>query len=207
INDAIQFWSNHFQKSKLKAILQFLSDHNIDFCQSPDKQKAKYSICRYIKRINIKLKHKFKNIGKDSCKCVRGKIPISISLKNMDNDINDFILAFDKKEYSSKCHIDNFIFNRYKVQIGKFIKKAEGLKKKDDTIGFINLVKNLNDVTKKETSYLSCKICERIGDVVIALETPREMILEHTDYSFNLLCPIIDQPHKQHISEMKYIKK
>ncbi|MEQ8957151.1 MAG: hypothetical protein RLP02_04380 [Coleofasciculus sp. C2-GNP5-27] len=41
----------------------------------------------------------------------------------------------------------------------------------------------------------------KIGDAVIALNAPRQMQLEHTDNSFDYLCPPIEQPHNKHPSE------
>lgn len=43
-----------------------------------------------------------------------------------------------------------------------------------------------------------------IGDAVIALEAGREMRLECTDYSFDHLCPLIEQPYYRHPSESRF---
>ena len=43
-----------------------------------------------------------------------------------------------------------------------------------------------------------CKRCEKIGDAIIALDAPRDLRLEHTDSSFDYLCPSIKQPHYKH---------
>jgi len=64
---------------------------------------------------------------------------------------------------------------------------AEGLKRFTDEFGDV------------ETCRSQCK--EKIGDAVIALNAPRQMRLEHTDNSFDYLCPPIEQPHHKHPSE------
>ena len=45
-----------------------------------------------------------------------------------------------------------------------------------------------------------------IGDAIIALDAPRDMQLEHTDHSFDHLCPPIGQPHRKHPSEQHIVK-
>jgi len=40
-----------------------------------------------------------------------------------------------------------------------------------------------------------------IGDAITFLNAPRQMQLEHTDNSFDYLCPPIQQPHHKHPSE------
>jgi ADP-heptose:LPS heptosyltransferase len=50
-----------------------------------------------------------------------------------------------------------------------------------------------------------CKRCEKIGDAVIALNAPRNLRLEHTDSSFDYLCPSIKQPHCKHSSETQVV--
>ncbi|MDZ7966366.1 MAG: hypothetical protein RM368_15540 [Nostoc sp. DedSLP03] len=42
-------------------------------------------------------------------------------------------------------------------------------------------------------------------DVVIALNAPQNMQLEHTDNSFDYLCPSINQPHYKHPSENQIV--
>lgn len=207
INEALQVWSHDFSKSKLKALIQFISDQKLDFNDIQDKQKAKYSICRYIKRLNIKLKRNFKNVGRDSCKCQRGKIDILVSLKNMDEGLNNFIQEFDNiVECTNKCHIVDFIFTRFRTEIDEFINNVGDIKKDKNSEGYEKLIENLRKIKNKDPSKLNCNACQRIGDVIIALDTPGEMRIEHTDYSFDYLCPVIKQPHNRHPSEVSYIK-
>ena len=73
----------------------------------------------------------------------------------------------------------------------------------------------LKTVLEQGESACSCKCCERIGDVVIALDAPRHLQFEHTDKAFDYLCPPlaqpsgteIAQPHCKHPSETKIIQE
>lgn len=62
------------------------------------------------------------------------------------------------------------------------------------------------DAILREEVLPSCKQCEAIGDAVISLEVPQGMCLEHSDYSFDHLCEVIEKPHFRHPSEKALIR-
>ena len=70
--------------------------------------------------------------------------------------------------------------------------------------GFKKIADNLKEAIKDKLKF-SCHFCEKIGDSVIAIESQRDMQLDHTDYSFDHLCPIISQPHFKHPSETAFL--
>jgi len=69
--------------------------------------------------------------------------------------------------------------------------------------GFQKIAKNLERIFAENGDPCSCRMCGNIGDAVIALDCPRDMQLEHTDYSFDFLCPPIKQLHKLRPSDLK----
>ncbi|MGH9851388.1 MAG: hypothetical protein ACREBD_16240 [Blastocatellia bacterium] len=125
----------------------------------------------------------------------------------MPDGLRRFLEAFeDTTTCRSKCSIEDFILRRHRKEIESYIGQAEQLPNNQHSRGFIKIAGNLRDIVEKGGTACSCKKCESIGDTIIALQAPRTMRLEHTDNSFNHLCPPLNQSHYQHPSESAVAK-
>jgi hypothetical protein len=212
IGDAVALWSNEFQSSRLKAILQLISQlfstQCLDFDLAKDKEKSLHILGIYIKRFESSLRRNFKDTGCDSTHCTRAKIPFKINLDNMAEGFKEFVDEFnDKKSCRSKCHIDKFLLVRHRNNIEMYVQKSTQFAQKTGAHqGFVKISQNLKEILEKGESACSCNRCEKIGDAVIALDSPRDMQLEHIDNSFDYLCPPIAQPHLLHPSEKKVLQ-
>lgn len=209
IGDAITLWSNRFKGSELKAILQFIPQLFGDYQFNPNnpqnKEQALYVLASYIKRFELILRTKFKSIN-DSTACTRGLVALTVDLKSPESGFKKFVSEFgDVKACRSQCQIDKFLLTQYRSEIESLVKLASQLPKNTNTRGFINIASNLKEILTSGAAACDCKRCEKIGDVVIALNTPRHMQLEHTDSSFNYLCPTINQSHYKHPSENQVV--
>ena len=194
IGDAIALWSNKFKTSELKAILQLIpqlfSTHQLNFSSSQDKEKALSVLAIYIKRFELILRKKFKNTNIDSTACTRAEVPLNVDLKKPAEGLKQFADEFgDVKTCRSKCKIDQFLLTQYRTEIEQLVEIASQLPKNTNTRGFINIANNLKEILTAGATACDCKRCEKIGDAVIALDAPRRMQLEHTDKSFDYLCP------------------
>jgi hypothetical protein len=212
IGDAVTFWSNKFKSSELKAVLQLIG-HIINTCRfdnknPKDKSKALREIGRYVKRLEMKSRQAFKNIGRNETDCQRAKISLSSRQESdMTTMFDHFLEEFnDRVSCRSKCAVDSFFLKRHREQIEAFLKYADMLPHpgKNENRGFLKIAKKLRKAQHEED--FSCRLCEAIGDAVIALEAPRDMQLEHTDHSFDHLCPLLVQPHRKHPSETAVLK-
>lgn len=212
IGDAIALWSNRFKTSELKAILQLIpqlfSTHQLDFSSSLDKEKALFILGIYIKRFELILRKKFTNTNKDSTACTRAIVPLQVNLANIAPGLKQFADEFgDVETCRNQCQIDQFILSQYRSEIEAYIQQSSQLPKNSNTKGFIKIADNLKEILDRGASACSCKRCEKIGDAVIALDALRTMRLEHTDNSFDYLCPPINQPHYKHPSETQIVNK
>jgi hypothetical protein len=67
INDAFSFWSNKFKASELKAVLQLAADlftgQGLDITRPRDKETALHVLGVYIRRVELKLRRRFTDIG------------------------------------------------------------------------------------------------------------------------------------------------
>jgi hypothetical protein len=208
IGDAIALWSNRFKTSELKAILQLIpqlfSTHQLNFSSPQDKEKAISILGIYIKRFELLLRKKFNNTNTDSTTCTRALVPLTLDLQNLAAGLKQFADEFgDVKNCRSNCQIDQVLLVQYRAEIEQLIQIAAQLPKNSNTRGFINIANNLKEILAQGATACDCKRCEKIGDAVIALNAPRNMQLEHTDNSFDYLCPTINQPHYKHPSERK----
>ncbi|MBR8840927.1 MAG: hypothetical protein DSM106950_44955 [Stigonema ocellatum SAG 48.90 = DSM 106950] len=211
IGDAITLWSNKFKGSELKAILQVIpqlfSTRQLNFASPEDKQKALSLLAIYIKRFDLIIKTKF-NYSEDYTVCARALVPLNIDLKNPAIGLNKFVLKFeDTKTCRSQCNIDQFLLIQYRYELEQIVEIASQIPRNTKTRGFLNIAHNLKEILISGATACDCKRCEKIGDAVIALNTPRNLQLEHTDNSFDYLCPPIKQPHQKHSSENEILMK
>jgi hypothetical protein len=209
IGDAIALWSNKFKGSELKAILQVIpqlfSTRQLNFSSPKDKEKALSLLVIYIKRFELIIRRKYANCN-DSTACTRALVPLIIDLKNPVPDLKKFVLEFgDTKNCRSKCQIDDFLLVKYRSEVEQLVEIASQLPRNTNTRGFLNIAKNLKEILVVGAIACDCKCCEKIGDVVIALNAPRNLRLEHTDNSFDYLCSPIKQPHYKHPSENQVV--
>jgi hypothetical protein len=212
IGDALKGWSHKFKTSELKAVQQFVGDisdiFRLNRANPKDKSKALREIGRYVNRLEMKSRHTFKNIGRNETDCQRAKIPLSSwKESNMTEMFRLFLQEFNNgTSCRSQCTVGSFFLKRYREQVEAFLKYADTLSNpgKSENKGFMNIVRQLKEAQDEDD--FSCRLCEAIGDAVIALEAPRDMRLEHTDHSFDHLCPLLKQPHHKHPSEISVLK-
>jgi len=215
VGDAFKLWSNRFQARDIKAVLHLvgdlLNDHRYDINDPKDKAKALRAIGQYVKRLEIKLRKKFKDNGVYRTRCYRAAISFKASHQTDFTDtFRRFLSAFrDMKTCRQKCSVHHFIFDRYKSQIEDYVERAQRLSrpKKPENKGFIRITEKLNEILQRGSDACSCRACEIIGDAIIALEALREMRLECTDHAFDHLCPPVGQPHYKHPPELNFYPK
>jgi hypothetical protein len=209
ISDAIIFWSNHYKSSQHKAVArltaQLLQQRPLDLNDPQDKTKALEAIAVLIIQFSELLRNRFVATDHDSTNCARAQVKLNVT-NNVAEEFIQFLSAFDNvKACRSQCRIDQFLLNDHLSEIESYVQYSENLAKSSNSRGFIKIAENLREVMNQGSAACSCKRCERIGDAVIALDAPREMQLEHTDHSFDYLCPLIQQPHRKHPSEIQVI--
>jgi hypothetical protein len=209
ISDALIFWSNHYKSSQHKAVArlmaQLLQQRPLDLSDSQDKAKALEAIAALIIQFSELLRNRFVSTETDSTNCARAQVTLKV-IDNAAEEFIRFLSAFDNvKACRSRCRIDQFLLSEHLSEIESYVQYSETLAKNSNSRGFIKIAENLKEIINQGSDACSCKRCERIGDAVIALDAPRQMQLEHTDHSFDYLCPLIQQPHRKHPSEIQVV--
>jgi hypothetical protein len=201
--DAIAVWSNKYKSNELKAILQLVGNlHNI--YEIHDKESAKKAIESYLKLLLVKSRSFFKDTGIDSTRCRRALVPLLIISDNFPEELRQFKIEFDKTfEHQSNCGIYYFLTTKHSSSISLFLStKASSSCSK----GFESIVEYIAEINKNGASKCTCRMCGNIGDAVICLDCPTNMVLVHSDDSFDDICKIIKQNHNKLHSEIAHIK-
>jgi hypothetical protein len=208
IDDATTLWSNRFKTSELKAVLQIIAKlfdtQRLSGSSAKDKEKALRVLGILIKRYQTLIEG-YTDVGTNTTHCARAQVPLNIDLANLREDITTFFERFnDTKTCRDNCVIDKFLLARYRTEVERYVTVAKSLKTGKGNDGFKRIAENLEQILSGGPSACSCKRCEKIGDAVIALDTPRNLPIEHTDYSFDHLCSELAQPHRRHPSEVTF---
>jgi hypothetical protein len=209
IGEAISLWSNRFKGSELKAVLQFIpqlfGDYQLRANNTADKENSLFVLANHIKRFELLLRTRFQVID-DATVCRRALVPLKVDLNDPTPGLRAFISEFgDVKTCRSRCQIDQFLLQHYRSEVEALVEIAKKLPRNTNTRGFLNIVTNLQKILADGAAACDCKRCEKIGDAVIALNATRDMQLEHTDISFDYLCPPINQLHYKHPSENQVV--
>lgn len=211
LSDAITFWSNRYQGSKHKAVQQLLAkilDHHFSQVALQDKEVAKQAIAILIQEFIHALQTEFQLLVTDSTQCTRAAVTLNIENDDFMAAIIDFSSEFDDVvTCRNQCQIHRFLLQDHKAILQNYVHQAESLPKNSTNRGFLAICTALQILLEQGEFACSCRFCERIGDVVIALDAPRHLQIEHTDQAFDSLCPPIDQPHRKHPSETQVLQQ
>lgn len=212
LGDAFELWSNRFSTRELKAVLRFAGDfiNRYSLVQSDprDKEKALGAIGSYVKRLEMKLRKRFRDTGIDSTRCTRAKVKFDTGGGSLTQGLQSFSDQFNDLETCSRgCRIGHFVFQRYQAEMKTYIERAATLPNRSikENRGFAKIAEDLEEILSRTGQTCSCRDCQKIGDAIIALDARSDMQLEHTDYSFDHLCPPIGKPHRRHPSESQTV--
>ncbi len=177
------------------------------------KESAMQSVEVLIDEFTDTIQSQFRQIGTDSTQCARASIQLGVTWKDVTSKVDrsqtiaQFSAEFDDvSRCRNQCRIHDFLLTDHRTILETYVQQAEELPKNSVSRGFLMIAETLKTVLEQGESACSCKCCERIGDVVIALDAPRHLQLEHTDQAFDYLCPPLAQPHRKHPSETKIIQ-
>lgn len=216
-SDALTFWSNRYQGSKHKAVQQLVAQLLHERFSTPSlhtKEAAMQAIEVLMDEFIETIQSQFQQVSTDSTQCARASVQLDVTWKDAETKVDrsqtiaQFAAEFDDvSRCRNHCRIHDFLLIDHRTTLETYVQQAEELPKNSVSRGFLVIVETLKTILDQGESACSCKCCERIGDVVIALDAPRHLQLEHTDQAFDYLCPPIAQPHRKHPSETKVIQE
>jgi hypothetical protein len=210
-SDALTFWSNRYQGSKHKAIQQLIAklfSQNTHEISLQTKESSRSAIVALIQEFIRDVQTQFLLLDTNMPQCARALVTLEPDgEEDFVETMAQFTDAFDDVTTARRqCRIHDFLLQDHRASLEAYRKEAEAQPKTSASRGFIAIVDTLKIILEQGESACSCKCCERIGDVVIALDAPRHLQLEHTDQAFDYLCPPIGQPHRKHPSETQILQ-
>lgn len=207
ISDAIHFWNNKFQPRKIKAVSTMIGDllksRRLNFESEGDKNRALRYIGDYIRRIFSSLESRFKTVGEYDKLCTKTFVKLKYNPNNIDETFLDYIEKFSHKRNSDSCGIRKFL-SKHQDQVDALKLRKDFSVANSNSSGFQKILDNYEKVNLDEK--VTCSKCYKIGDLIISLLAPTNMRLEHTDYSFDFLCGILEKSHYRHPSELTFLK-
>lgn len=210
VEEAFKGWSHKFKTSQLKAIIQICTElfisEKVALADPNDKQKALDALVRLIKRYHFLIEG-YTDVGVDTPRCARARVPLQIRTPTVRQDLRRFVQTFnDVAKCRSNCVVNDFLLKKNLTVVNRFTTRAKSLKHEKETQGFLKIVSNLDVVLTKGDSACSCKRCEKIGDAIIAIDTPKGFSVQHSDYAFDQLCDELGKPHNRLLSESTFLK-
>lgn len=201
ISDALSLWSNRFQTRELKAVLSMFSGllegHRFDFNDIKDKEKASQRVADYIRRILSLVPNKFKDTGVENKLCKKIDLDLDFDSNDIEKSFKDYLDRFNSKNWK-ECTLHLFI-SKQQSNINTILEKKDLIIIDSKSDGFKAIVSELT------SNNYNCTKCKKIGDLIIALISPKDMRMEHTDYSFDYLMTILDKEHYRHPSELQLL--
>lgn len=209
VGDALALWSQHFAVREVKTILQFISlvlqDNDLDTNLPADKQRAAVRLASVIRRSVWRLHARTTNVGADPTHCSRAAIRFEIGEDDPLADMRRYAEAFnDAKQHKAKCAVGRFLCERRATDSASVCTHLNSLPLNTKTESHKKLGEELRKALEKGPEGITCQQCKKIGDAVIAITSPGDMNLHHTDESFDYLCPPLRKLHTKVISETAF---
>ncbi|MBE3039517.1 MAG: hypothetical protein IMZ62_11980 [Chloroflexi bacterium] len=132
--------------------------------------------------------------------CKRGEVEFQHDMPTVAAMLRDFYKRFQEEDHT--CRLSKIVTND---PAGRSCLSAilnANPKDYDERSrrGLRALMKDAHAFIAKDATP-SCKTCHKIGDILIALEQPKDCVLYHTDHAFLALCPILG---KENVSLAKF---
>lgn len=177
-----QSFSPRAVKSHSACIQEFLlHSGNLNASPSAVAEELARTAFHWLRRFDKIFPSRIQN----RARCRRGNRAMPQSFVDLVDSLNEFYVAFSNPILD--CEVNGFVglSNRHSV--------AQSLVN-SVTDKQVPCLEHLRNYVNSQ-SHITCKECERIGDVIISLEQTRSYILAHVDGAFKHRCEARNMPH------------
>jgi hypothetical protein len=183
VKDAINYESESFKPRDLKALLHLLSNLYPNSKQVSGREAAKEIVHNAV-TILRRFDRRFRDRTNNSCGCRLGGKDFRPDFSNLFEDVCGFLQYC---QMVNDCGIERFLKLHKPSEASKLLESDEVSKK---TAAGKSLLK-----FKQNGIHITCKECQKIGDIVIALEQRPAWCLIHIDSAFDILCSVTNRDH------------
>jgi hypothetical protein len=184
LSHAINYESESFHSRDLKALLHLLAHVSARERQPTGREAAK-EIAHIAVTTLRKFDRRFASYTANSCGCKIGTRAFCPDFNNLFAELREFVRSWCIQD---SCKINRFLNLGKPSNASKLLDRTEI---SDDT----SAGKALAELKRKGKA-VTCKDCQKIGDIVIALEQQAAWCLVHIDSAFNILCEATGRSHK-----------
>jgi len=200
-SDAVTFCSDHFgrgPKAYLGAIAAVIQSAGFAI----DSPSEKEVCCRKLEDIIFSLARAFeiayRDIG-DPTQCARVRSPLRVSsVGARSRTLIEFAATFaDVKESRARCSIDKFFGT------GKYSPKTQTVEEQANNGSAPDWLKRMQVVLQRgndDPASVTCSMCEKIGDAIIAITVPQGWKLHSLDTAHELICKALGKEAQIHRS-------
>ncbi len=190
---ALNYESESFSARDVKTLVHLLSALCASGKEMSGREAAKEIV--HIAVVTLcKFDRRFRSRSPNSCGCRMGGKEFRPDFSNLFEEVRAFVRASLTED---GCGIEAFLNLRKPSKASKLLELSEVA---EGTSAGKFLFK-----FKQNGKAITCKECQKIGDIVIALEQQRAWCLVHIDKAFDVLCAATSRTH-QRIKSVKAVE-
>ena len=185
LSHAVNHESESFSARDLKTLLHLLSALSASGKEFGGREAAKEIVHIAVTTL-YKFDSRFRSQAPNTCGCKTGGREFRPDFSKLFEDVRAFLRSWYVGE---GCGIQGFL------NLGKPSRASKLLELhqiRDDTSAGKALAQ-----LKHKSDTITCKDCQKIGDIVIALEQQAAWCLVHIDSAFDILCAATGRNHKK----------
>lgn len=190
------YFSHTFSTRDVKACLLWLSKYTESISENPTNEQVErfgWEVYKVATSYDII----FQNLVSSKTSCSKGKVTFNDKASTLTEVLREFHTIFKSDDHS--CRLARLLdIENNSPKLRPILKANTKDCPQPSRKSFKKLKEKLEKIMT-DNKPLDCKICYKIGDILITLEQPPKHILYHTDKSFLALCYLLKR--KNHLVE------
>ena len=198
--DALIFCSDHFgrgPKAYLGAIAVVIQNAGFAIDSPSEKEICRKKLEDIIFSMAKAFEFAYRDVG-DPTQCARVRSPLRVSsVDARSKTLLDFEANFaDVKESRARCSIEKFFgTGMYSSQMRIVEQKAS-----IEGVPMLNRIQGVFQKGNEDPAGVTCSMCEKVGDAVIAITVPQGWKLHSLDTAHELICKALGKEAEIHPS-------
>jgi hypothetical protein len=201
-SDALAFCSDHFgrkPKAYLNAIAKMLASAGFAVDSPAEKEVCLHKLEDIIFVMARAFELDYKDLGADPTACARIRSPLRISdTEDRRKTLSEFGRLFRDTEACRACRAIQkfFLAGKYATQM----RAVEQISEPEEAHPTLKKIASAVQKANQDPSSLTCSLCERIGDAVIAISVPAGWKLHTLDTVHEPICQALGKEFQVHPS-------
>lgn len=143
----------------------------------------------WIVNLDLDIEAKFRRVDSVGSNCQRGNVTMSkvaLGERSLAAIFSRFIEEFGNTEaHQGSCDLCTFLFSTSSTKVSQLVNHSCS-RSMTGCESFTATSQELRKLSDAQTPTASCARCERIGDAVVALESPESYVIHVRDHAFSI---------------------